>query len=56
MFGYIINRNNSVQIANRIFEMLLYNLFLSEEEFTSVISDEAQKNQKSFKERIYVQL
>lgn len=32
MYGFIRNDNNSVKIANRIFETLLYNLFLSEEE------------------------
>lgn len=32
MFGYIVNRDNSIQVANRIFEMCLYNLFLAEEE------------------------
>lgn len=37
MFGYITNKNGSIQAANRIFEMRLYNLFLSEEELTKVI-------------------
>lgn len=32
MFGYICNRNGSIQVSNRIFETRLYNLFLSEEE------------------------
>lgn len=32
MYGFIRNDNNSVKIANRIFETLLYNLFLSEVE------------------------
>lgn len=31
MFGYIRNVEGSIQVANRIFEMRLYNLFLSEE-------------------------
>ena len=48
MFGYVVNKNNSVQVSNRIFEILLYNLFLSEEELTSVISGEAQRNQNQF--------
>jgi len=32
MFGYAVNRNGKVQVANRIFEMRLYNYFLSENE------------------------
>lgn len=33
MYGFVKNRNNTVVIANRIFETRLYNQFLSEEEF-----------------------
>ena len=32
MYGFIRNENNTVRVANRIFETLLYNEFLSEEE------------------------
>jgi hypothetical protein len=32
MYGLIRNDNNTVRIANRIFETMLYNLFLSDEE------------------------
>ena len=32
MYGLIRNENNSIRISNRIFETLLYNLFLSDEE------------------------
>ena len=32
MYGLIRNNHNTVQIANRIFEIMLYNLFLSDEE------------------------
>ena len=32
MYGFIRNENNAVVIANRIFETLLYNYFLSDEE------------------------
>ncbi len=32
MYGLICNENNTVKIANRIFETRLYNLFLSEDE------------------------
>ena len=48
MFGYIINSENTIQVANRIFEMYLYNLFLSEDESASVINKEAQRNQSQF--------
>lgn len=37
MFGYAVNMNGKVRIANRIFETRLYNYFLSEEELTSVM-------------------
>lgn len=37
MYGLIRNEHNSVQIANRIFETLLYNLFLSDEELKANI-------------------
>ncbi|MCM1123831.1 MAG: hypothetical protein NC416_14705 [Eubacterium sp.] len=42
MFGYIVNRESSVQVANRIFETRLYSYFLSEEELTNAIYDVAQ--------------
>lgn len=48
MFGYIVNRQGSVQVANRIFEMRLYNYFLSEEELKSAIYDEAQGSRSQF--------
>ena len=48
MFGYVVNRANSVQVANRIFEICLYNLFLSEDELASAIGTEAERNQKQF--------
>ncbi len=35
MFGFIRNEHNTVAVSNRIFEMLLYNLFLSDEEIRS---------------------
>ena len=41
MFGYIVKKSGSIQVANRMFEMRLYSYFLSEEELTSAISDEA---------------
>lgn len=48
MFGYIKNSQGSVQVANRIFETLLCNLFLSEEELTNAVYDRAQGNIAQF--------
>lgn len=45
MFGYIYNKNGTVAIANRIFEMRLYNLFLSNEELHSITYQDAQRLQ-----------
>ena len=44
MFGYTVNDHGSVRMANRIFEMRLYNLFLSEEELASIISKKAKQD------------
>ena len=44
MFGYVVNREGCVQVANRIFEMRLYSYFFSEEELTNVLYNEAQGN------------
>ena len=38
MYGLIRNEQGTVRIANRIFETLLYNLFLSDEELKSYVS------------------
>lgn len=48
MFGYAVKRDGCVQVANRIFEMRLYQLFLSEEELTSVIGNEPERDRKQF--------
>lgn len=48
MFGYIVNKNGSIQVANCIFETRLYNFFLSEEELTNAIYDEAQGSKSQF--------
>ncbi|MDE7478757.1 MAG: AAA-like domain-containing protein [Lachnospiraceae bacterium] len=48
MFGYTTERENRVQVANRIFEMRLYNFFLSEEELTNMLYGEAQSDQNYF--------
>ena len=48
MYGLIRNIHNTVQIANRIFEIMLYNLFLSDEELKNNIfarEGELAKNQ-----------
>ena len=37
MFGFVKENRGLIEIANRIFEMRLYNLFLSEEEVDSAI-------------------
>lgn len=37
MFGFIKNRDGTVVVANQIFETVLYNLFLSEEEVDSEV-------------------
>lgn len=41
-FWLYYHTKGSVQVANRIFEMLLYNLFLAEEELTNTLYDKAQ--------------
>lgn len=49
MYGFIRNENNTVRIDNRIFEMRLYNLFLSEEEIRdNVFSREGDLNRNIF--------
>ena len=47
MFGFVKNVNGAIQVANRIFETVLYNLFLSEEEvsdrtFSVAVADRNQ--------------
>lgn len=48
MFGYVADDGVKVQVANRIFEMRLYNLFLSEEELSSAMSKEAKQDKNQF--------
>lgn len=48
MFGYIVDGGVYVQVANRIFETRLYNLFLSEEEVASAMSTMAKQDRKQF--------
>jgi len=48
MFGYTIEKEGKVQIANRIFETRLYNYFLSEEELSNTIGKMAQRDKSYF--------
>ncbi|MDE7184198.1 MAG: AAA-like domain-containing protein [Lachnospiraceae bacterium] len=48
MFGYTVNDHGAVRVANRIFEMRLYNLFLSEEELASIMSKKAKQSRNQF--------
>lgn len=48
MFGYAIDKNGKVRIANRIFETCLYNYFYSEEELSSTIIREAKRDKSDF--------
>lgn len=41
MYGLTRNDHNTVRVANRIFEMMLYNLFLSEEELKNNVFSKA---------------
>ena len=41
MYGLVRNDHNTVRVANRIFETMLYNLFLSEEELRSNVFSRA---------------
>lgn len=48
MFGFVKNADNKAVIANRIFETVLYNLFLSEEVVGSQIYASALQNKNQF--------
>ena len=48
MFGFIKEENGKVVIANRIFEMRLYNLFLSEEMLNNQMYTEGSKLRNQF--------
>ena len=43
MFGYVKEKDGSLVIANRIFEMQLYNYFLSKDELLETTYQEASK-------------
>ena len=48
MFGFLKEENGHVAVANRIFEMRLYNYFLSEEELSSAIGNKAKRDKGYF--------
>ena len=48
MFDYIKNDNNHVAVSNRVFEVVLYDYFLSEEELDSIMNKEAQLDKSQF--------
>lgn len=48
MFGFLKDQNGRLAIANRIFEMRLYNLFLSEMQIGSAISQAAVLDRNQF--------
>lgn len=48
MFGFIKNVSGSAVISNRIFETILYNLFLSEEALSSAIFKAALQDKSQF--------
>lgn len=48
MFGYAVNKDGMVQIANRIFETRLYNYFYSEEELSNTIIRMAKRDKNYF--------
>ena len=48
MFGFIKNENGSAVISNRIFETVLYNLFISEEYVDSKIYDAGLREKNQF--------
>lgn len=43
MFGYVVDDGVYVQVANRIFETCLYNMFLSQEELANSVGRTALK-------------
>ena len=48
MYGFIVNNHNTIAIANRIFEMLLYNYFISESRFADEMRGDALDNKPEF--------
>lgn len=48
MFGFLKEENHVVVIANRIFEIFLYNLFISEQALQSTIYQKGDEDKKQF--------
>ena len=48
MYGFIENQHNTIAVANRIFEMRLYNYFINESRFTEELRGDAQDNKPEF--------
>jgi hypothetical protein len=48
MYGFIVNSHNTVAVANRIFEMRLYNYFIGESRFAEELRGDALDNKPEF--------
>ena len=48
MFGFLREENQAVAIANRIFEIFFYNLFISEQALQSIIYQKGDEDKKRF--------
>ena len=48
MFGFVRNNNGTVEVSNRIFETLLYNYFLSQEELNSLTYQAATEDKQQY--------
>ena len=48
MYGFIVNDHNRIVIANRIFEMRLYNYFIGESRFLEELSGDANDHKPEF--------
>jgi hypothetical protein len=48
MYGFIVNNHNTVAIANKIFEMRLYNFFIDESKFAEEMRGNALDNKPEF--------
>ncbi|MBQ9010774.1 MAG: AAA-like domain-containing protein [Clostridia bacterium] len=48
MYGFIVNNHNTVAVANRIFEMRLYNFFIGESRFAEELRGDALDHKPEF--------
>ena len=48
MYGFIVNNHNTIAVANRIFEMRLYNYFIGESKFAEEMRGDALDNKPEF--------